>query len=105
MKVAKEAYARHHCTEDAIESAVQQTLSIKGVRCGVLIAERESTSEIKLSFRSKGEFLVNEIAASFGGGGHIYAAGARIKDATLDEAVERVLGAVSKAFDALDARA
>ncbi len=102
MTVPQSMYVRHNCTEDAVESAVHQTLSIKGVNCGVLLAERQSTGEIKVSFRSKGNFTVNSLAAQFGGGGHIYAAGARIRGMSLSEATEAVLGAVQAAYDAQD---
>ncbi len=104
MIVPKELYRRHNCTEDAVESAVQQTLSIRGVRCGVLIAERESSDEVKISLRSKAEFRVNGIAATFGGGGHIYAAGARAKNSTLAQVFERVLAEVSEQFRVLDSQ-
>jgi len=56
------------------ESLVNQALSIKGVKLSAFF--REGNSEIKLSFRSKGSFDVNQFArAHWNGGGHMNAAG------------------------------
>lgn len=56
------------------EGFVNLPLSVKGVRFSVLFTEKMDM--IKLSFRSKGGFPANEMAAKhFNGGGHINAAG------------------------------
>lgn len=56
------------------EGLVNYGLSVKGVMLSVLMYERKS--EIKLSFRSLGEFSVNDMARKhFSGGGHRNAAG------------------------------
>ncbi len=56
------------------EGFVNYPLSIKGIRFSVLFVENDD--RIKISFRSKGSFAVNEIARKyFNGGGHINASG------------------------------
>lgn len=56
------------------EGIVNYPLSIKGINMAILLTERED--RIRLSFRSKGDFGVNEIARKyFEGGGHQNAAG------------------------------
>lgn len=56
------------------EGFVNYPLSIKGIRFSVLFVE--NGDRIKISFRSKGSFPVNEIARKyFNGGGHINASG------------------------------
>lgn len=56
------------------EGFVNLPLSIKGVRFSILFTEKKDM--IKLSFRSKGNFPVNELASKyFHGGGHRNAAG------------------------------
>jgi phosphoesterase RecJ-like protein len=56
------------------EGIVNYALSIKGINLAVLLTERERL--IRLSFRSKGHFSVNELARNhFEGGGHRNAAG------------------------------
>lgn len=56
------------------EGLVNYGLSIKGIKLSVLMYDRRE--EIKLSFRSLGNFSVNEMAKKhFEGGGHKYASG------------------------------
>jgi phosphoesterase RecJ-like protein len=53
---------------------------------------------IRMSLRSKNDRVnVNEIAAVFGGGGHVSAAGARIRGSCIS-VQRRVLGAIKKAM-------
>jgi phosphoesterase RecJ-like protein len=78
---------------------VNMPMEVAAVRASVLAVEDAGNKLIKLSFRSKpagpdGAFVdVNELAARFGGGGHVHAAGAKQKG-TLEEVVARVRAAV-----------
>lgn len=58
--------------------------NIKGVRAWALFAEDEDGSQIRINLRGR-QFQVNEIAEQFGGGGHPYASGVRVKDWTTAE--------------------
>ena len=49
--------------------------SINGVEIAIMICENE-TGKCRINFRSKGKYIINEIAKSFDGGGHKFAAGA-----------------------------
>ncbi len=61
------------------EGLVNFGLGIKGVVLSVLIIDR--TERVKMSFRSKGNFKVNEFAAKyFSGGGHYNAAGGQSEE-------------------------
>ena len=61
------------------EGLVNYALSIKGVVMAVTIIESEDG--VKMSFRSEGDFSVNELARKyFNGGGHKNAAGGRTGD-------------------------
>jgi phosphoesterase RecJ-like protein len=65
------------------EGLVNYPLSVKGIRFATLITER--ADEIKLSFRSKGNFDVNDFARTyFSGGGHFNASGGRSKESFSD---------------------
>ncbi|MEN8224571.1 MAG: bifunctional oligoribonuclease/PAP phosphatase NrnA [Bacteroidota bacterium] len=56
------------------EGIVNYALSIEGITMAILLTERKG--RIRLSFRSKGDFSVNEVARDhFKGGGHKNAAG------------------------------
>ncbi|XZF15340.1 DHH family phosphoesterase [Chitinophagaceae bacterium MMS25-I14] len=58
------------------EGLVNYPLSIAGIRFATLITER--SDEVKMSFRSKGNFDVNRFAREhFNGGGHFNASGGR----------------------------
>jgi phosphoesterase RecJ-like protein len=100
MVVTQEDIKQYHATTEDLDGFVHHTLSIEGVDAGILIADLGD--QIKVSFRSKGAVYVRDIAAEFGGGGHLYAAGARLSGIPLNEAVERVIEAIgcyrAKAF-------
>ena len=70
------------------EGLVNFPLSIKSVVMSILITEKDK--KIKMSFRSKGDFKVNEIAAKyFNGGGHLNAAGG-LSDYNLEQTVKKL---------------
>ncbi len=71
-------------TKGDTEGLVNLPLTIEGIDSCCFI--REDKSQIKLSFRSIGDFPVNRLAMNgFGGGGHINAAGAEF-NGSLEEA-------------------
>ncbi|HMQ00438.1 MAG TPA: bifunctional oligoribonuclease/PAP phosphatase NrnA [Cyclobacteriaceae bacterium] len=71
------------------EGIVNYALSIKGIVLAVMIIEKKD--EIKLSFRSLGEFSVNDLARKhFEGGGHRNAAGGRT-NLSLQATVDKLL--------------
>lgn len=71
------------------EGLVNFGLSVKGVRLAVLISERKEN--IKLSFRSLGDFSVNDFARKhFEGGGHKNAAGGQTT-LTFDQTLKKFL--------------
>ncbi len=60
------------------EGIVNYGLTIKGIDFAVIFIEHKEEGIIKISFRSQGEFDVNEFARKhFSGGGHINAAGGK----------------------------
>jgi phosphoesterase RecJ-like protein len=81
------------------EGLVNYPLSIQGIKLAALIIDRNE--EIKLSFRSKGNFDVNTFARKyFEGGGHYNAAGGRSTE-NLEQTVQRFLNAVKENSDLL----
>lgn len=71
------------------EGLVNYGLSIRGIKLSVLLYERKE--EIKFSFRSLGDFSVNELARKhFEGGGHMNASGGTFKG-PLSEALKKFL--------------
>ncbi len=62
---------------------VNYARAIEGVEVGVLLREC-GPGNYKISFRSKGDIDVSEVAQCFGGGGHVNAAGCNIQGAIED---------------------
>ncbi|MBP6978680.1 MAG: bifunctional oligoribonuclease/PAP phosphatase NrnA [Bacteroidales bacterium] len=70
------------------EGIVNYALSIRGVNLAILLMEREKY--IRLSFRSKGQFSVNDLARKhFHGGGHRNAAGGN-SYTTMEQTLEMI---------------
>jgi phosphoesterase RecJ-like protein len=74
ISLSKEELLRFNNQIGDTEGVVNYALSIKGIRLAVLLTEKDD--RIRLSFRSKGNFSVNDLARKyFNGGGHMNAAG------------------------------
>jgi len=80
-------------SEEDTDNFTTYPMSVEGVTVGILFLELEDG--VKISFRSKGEIPINELARQFGGNGHKNAAGARLHGASLDNAKAQVIGAVA----------
>lgn len=61
-----------------LEGIVSQLRSTKGVECAIFMYQTD-TLEYKVSLRSNGKVDVAKVAAFFGGGGHVRAAGATMQ--------------------------
>ena len=86
--LTKDDLKRFHFQVGDTEGIVNYPLSMDGVNLAVLITEKEK--KIKLSFRSKGDFSVNDLArAHFKGGGHKNAAGGQSGN-NLDETIKGI---------------
>jgi phosphoesterase RecJ-like protein len=94
MVLKQESFKTLNAIESDTDGFVNFSLSVEGVQIGLLFIELKQG--FKVSFRSKGTIPVNQLAAEFGGGGHINAAGARIPDKKLDEYVNIILNKTVK---------
>jgi bifunctional oligoribonuclease and PAP phosphatase NrnA len=89
----EELYRFNHRSGDT-EGLVNQALSISGVKLAAFF--REGTNEVKISFRSKGSFDVNQFARNgWNGGGHRNAAGGR-STLSLNDTIARFKSEVEK---------
>lgn len=80
--------------EDA-EGFIDFLKYLKEVKIAFFLSEMIKNSEVKVSFRSKGSYDVNQIATVFGGGGHRKASGCTLA-LDLSEAVQKILDAIQK---------
>jgi bifunctional oligoribonuclease and PAP phosphatase NrnA len=67
----------------------KQMMSIDTVKLSIIFTE--SKNGVKISFRSKGNIPANKLAAEFGGGGHLNAAGTFIYKPDISLLIENVL--------------
>ncbi|MBE5742251.1 MAG: bifunctional oligoribonuclease/PAP phosphatase NrnA [Clostridiales bacterium] len=74
ISIFKSDFKKFYATQDMTEGFIDFPLSIEGVEVAVSIMESKRDT-YKVSFRSKGKINVNEVASSFGGGGHVNASG------------------------------
>jgi bifunctional oligoribonuclease and PAP phosphatase NrnA len=77
MLVPHEIGERLGVSGEDFEGLIEHARSLQGTRIAMLLRE-VAPGETKISFRSSGDFDVNRLARSFGGGGHAKAAGATI---------------------------
>jgi phosphoesterase RecJ-like protein len=80
------------------EGIIDTLNSIAGLELAILFKEVQA-SLTKISVRSRGLVDAAALCATFGGGGHIRAAGAEI-ELSLDDAIRVVLAAAKEAIDA-----
>lgn len=86
ISLDKEELLRFNYQVGDTEGVVNYPLSMKKMKMSVLVTERQGV--IRLSFRSKGDFSVHELAQKhFNGGGHTNAAGGTLS-CTMEEALK-----------------
>lgn len=90
--ILKEDFDKVNAKVGDHEGIVDIGRSIEGVEISVFIRENDGFT---VSLRSTGKYDVNEIASSFGGGGHKMAAGGQI-DKNFEETKEVIINAVKK---------
>lgn len=77
----------YHFVKGDTEGLVNYGLSIKDIKFAAIFIENKADKMIKISFRSKGSFDVNQFARThFEGGGHINAAGGK-SELSLNETI------------------
>lgn len=85
----------HHIKGDT-EGIVNYGLSIKGIQFTAIFIENKDENIIKISFRSQGDFDVNQFARDyFNGGGHRNAAGGK-SELSMEETIEKFQKIVTK---------
>ncbi|MFH1320164.1 MAG: bifunctional oligoribonuclease/PAP phosphatase NrnA [Bacteroidota bacterium] len=90
---------RYNFKKGDSEGFVNYALAIKNVRLAAFIVERDDI--VKLSFRSTGDFSVDEFARKhFAGGGHSKAAGGESK-LSLEETIEKFISILPQYKDEL----
>lgn len=94
ISITKEMLKRNIISFNDVDGITSYTRDIEGVEVGILLKEKKD-NEIKVSLRSKSYVDVSKIAQSFGGGGHIKAAGCTIYD-TIENTKKKIIDSVLK---------
>jgi len=92
MMVSEEALVRVGANAGDLEDSVNSPMSAAAVEVSMLLVERKD-GVTKCSLRSKGAVDVARVAARFGGGGHVRAAGVRIEK-SMSAARDALLAAI-----------
>ncbi|NHN28336.1 DHH family phosphoesterase [Paenibacillus agricola] len=96
LAVSIEDLSSSGASNDDLDGLVNYPRNVEGVEVGLLFKERAG-GIVKVSLRSGGNMDVARIAQSFGGGGHMRAAGCTIHG-SLQEAIDQVVREVGKAL-------
>lgn len=89
MVLTQKDFDETKAVESDTDGFVNFALSVENVTVGILFIELKDG--FKMSFRSKGNIPVSKLAASYGGGGHTNAAGARFFNKKLNDILPEVL--------------
>jgi bifunctional oligoribonuclease and PAP phosphatase NrnA len=94
MTLRRRDFEEIGAVNEDVEDIVEKSMAIEGVVIGILLSEHTSKEEIRVSFRSKGDISVRDIAVEFNGGGHKNAAGARFFNTAVDDAKNEIIKAI-----------
>ena len=91
ITLSQEELNQNHFKKGDTEGVVNYALSIKDTILAAIFIEHKQDGIVKISFRSKGDFSVNELARThFNGGGHTNAAGGR-SQLSMKDTVEKFI--------------
>lgn len=94
IAISQELLKKHNLESIDTAEVIGMALGIADVEASVVIKEVEDG--VKASLRSKANFDVRKVAENLGGGGHVKAAGLKLKDVTLMEAKNKILKEIEK---------
>lgn len=78
LKLHDKTLREHNLDMDDSRDVIDMLMNVNSLQAAALFRE-DATNEYKLSLRSKGRMEVLGVAEAFGGGGHMFAAGAYIR--------------------------
>lgn len=78
------------------DAFIDSARMVEGAEIAISVRRTAKDEPFRVSMRSMSNADVSEICALFGGGGHVKAAGCSVEAASIEEATEKVLSAVSK---------
>lgn len=95
MKITQEGFEETGAREKDTEGLAEFPRSIGEVQISILFIE-QAQDRIRVRFRSRNDIAVDGLARELGGGGHRNAAATLLKETTLADAIDKVLGLTGK---------
>ena len=89
IALRRKDFAETSTAEEDTDNMINYALSIGGVKIGLMFTELSDC--VKVSFRSKGNIPINQLAKEFGGNGHLNAAGARVTNTPIETVRDAVV--------------
>ena len=83
FKITQDMMKKANAAKDDVDGFTDFARSIKGVEVSLMVFENTDNS-CRINFRSKGHYSINKIAQYFEGGGHSFAAGAKVNGRIAD---------------------
>lgn len=80
----------------SFETAIDIARSVRGVKCAVSVKASPTVGVFRASLRANGDTDVSKVAATFGGGGHIRAAGCSVNASSAKEALNMIVKEIEK---------
>lgn len=90
-------FQKYQVDPEASRDVVDMMMNVKNVEVAILFREDEQKT-IKVSIRSKGHYEVLSLAELWNGGGHLYSAGATMKNANLETLKSQMQAWTQKTF-------
>tara|TARA_Y100000590_G_scaffold282868_1_gene318209 strand:- start:132 stop:581 length:450 start_codon:yes stop_codon:yes gene_type:complete len=90
QKLLEKANAKH----TDVEGFTDFVRSIKGVEVAFMILEQRY--DLRINLRSRGKYIIRDIAEHFGGGGHKLAAGATIKNISIEKVESKIVDLLNR---------
>ena len=86
----KKAFKNTDSNIEDVDGFTEFLRSIKNVEVSFIITEQPNKT-YRVNFRSKGQYIINDIAANFNGGGHKFAAGCKISNSNILEIENKIV--------------
>lgn len=97
VRVQKQDLDKLGLETEETRDVIDLVMDVESIEAAALFRE-EAPNQFKISFRSKGQYSVSQLAQSLGGGGHQFASGASM-NAPYEEIKKKILKAFQKIFE------
>ena len=95
IKITQEMLKKCDAHLEDVDGFTDFARSIKGVEVSFMISEINS-NKFRINFRSRGKYIINDIAQHFNGGGHKLAAGATVENISMEDLENKIFTMLNK---------